>query len=249
MSLLTAQLVPILVILLLTCFIAMALAIRHYFQHTMMNTMRHLKAQSAENDKIRAKLAAQAVALKQETEAVMARAQAEAEALRAQGRDDVAKARQEALDQARQESERIVQQAMQARNALVHEVTQFTESRVIKRASQLLQAVCSGVAQQALHQRWVDELIQDGFLSAEHLRSAEPVTSVRVVTALPLTPAQREQLLARLQAALGTAVTVDEVVDAKLVAGLTITVGHTVLDGSLASKLREAAQHAHDTAE
>jgi F0F1-type ATP synthase delta subunit len=52
----------------------------------------------------------------------------------------------------------------------------------------------------------------------------------------------------RLKEKLGREIRLSESTDERLVAGLTITLGSLILDGSLASKVREAARQAiHET--
>jgi F-type H+-transporting ATPase subunit delta len=66
-----------------------------------------------------------------------------------------------------------------------------------------------------------------------------------VVSAFPLSAAQRQALTRWLSERIGRDITLSEQVDERLVAGLTITLGSLVLDGSLASKVRQAARRAH----
>lgn len=177
------------------------------------------------------------------------KAQEEAHQTMAEALKEAEAARQQVLDQAHQEAERIIQQATGTRETLKQELVQSMEGKAVERACELLQEVLPEVLREATHHAWLTELITNGLISVEHLETREAVQEARVVSAIALTDAQRALLLERLRAALGSSVTLQETVDPRLVAGLIITMGHLVLDGSLASKLREATRHAQDSLE
>ncbi|MBI3011392.1 MAG: F0F1 ATP synthase subunit delta [Candidatus Omnitrophica bacterium] len=176
----------------------------------------------------------------------LAKAQEEAHQLKTQARQEAEAARQQVVEQARQEAERIVQQAVQAREALQRELAQAMEAKAVERACELIQDILPRELREAAHTPWLDELITNGLITVERLESREQIREARAVSAFPLTSAQRKRLLERLQELLGSPVTLQESVDPHLLAGLTITIGHLVLDGSLSSKLREAVRHAQD---
>ena len=79
-------------------------------------------------------------------------------------------------------------------------------------------------------------------LSAEYTRRQE-VLKKRVEQT-----EQQRMLHRRLQEKLGRELTMTEAADARLVSGLVITLGSVVLDGSLASKVKQAARHAQHAA-
>ncbi len=174
----------------------------------------------------------------------LAKAQEEAQTIKSQALKEAELARQQALEQARQEAERIIQQANQAREHLQQELTQSLETRAVDYACGLLQRILPEALRGAAHAQWVDALIQNGTISVDRLETQEDVREARVVSACALTADQRARLLKRLDVVLKHPVTLEESVDPCLIAGLTITIGHLVLDGSLGSKLREAARHA-----
>lgn len=174
----------------------------------------------------------------------LVKAQEEAHHIKAQALTEGEETKQRLLDEARHEAERVIQQAMQARENLRQELVQSLEARAVERACELLQQALPQDLREATHAHWLEELIKNGLIHMERIESREELREAKVVSAFPLTPSQRKQLLERLQAALGAAVTLQEAVEPRLVAGLVVTIGHLVLDGSLSSKLLEAARHA-----
>ena len=179
----------------------------------------------------------------------LAKVQEEAQQLKIQASKEAEVTRQHAVEQAHQEAERIIQQATQARAALQQELTRTFEARAVAQACKLLEETLPDEFRALLHPHWVDGLLKNGLINLERIQSREAIREARVVSAFPLTPAQRKALLERLQAGLGVDVALQEAVDPSLIAGLSITVGHLVLDGSVVSKLRAAAQHAQESAE
>ena len=177
-------------------------------------------------------------------QALLAKAQAEGQEMKAQALRESVEARRKMVDEARQEAERIVKQAVQAKDALRAELEQGVEKRVVEWACQLILEVLPQQLQESAHTRWLEEVISNGLLHMDRLETSERVQEARVVSAAPLTPPQKEKILAKLKASVGHAVTLKEDVDPRLIAGLVITIGHLVLDGSLASKLREAVRRA-----
>ena len=64
----------------------------------------------------------------------------------------------------------------------------------------------------------------------------------RITSAVPLTAAQRERLAAGLQRLYGKPVHLDMDVDPNVVGGLRVQVGDEVIDGSLSTRLDDAAR-------
>lgn len=235
-----------LVLFLLILFIGFVVVLRAILIRYSTQATGHLQQLTQE-------AAAQEQVLRKKIEAADARAQeqmakATEEAQQAKQRllQEAEQARQQLVDQARQEGERIVAQAMQAREALQREMTRLIEQRATERACELLQEALPEPLRKATHTQWMDDLLQNGWISTDRLETQEEIREARVVSAFPLTATQRKTLLERLQAAVGSPLTVQESVDPKIVAGVTITLGHLVLDGSLVSKLQEAARRAAD---
>ena len=170
------------------------------------------------------------------------KAQEEAQQLKSQALAEAEAARRQAMDHAHEEAERIVKQANQARESLQRELSESMDARAIERACELLRDAMPPELREAAHRQWFEALLHNGLVTGQQLQAGERVKEARVVAAFALTDAQRKLLNEKLAAALGGPVTLQESVDAKLIAGLTITVGHLGLDGSLGSKLEERAR-------
>ena len=178
------------------------------------------------------------------------KSQEEAQQLRAQAVKDAEASKQQILTEAKQEAEHLMQQAVQARETIRQELEAAVDAKAIERACALLHQVLPQLLRAATHAAWLDELLaRNGLLADGAVPPREPLKDASVVSAFPLTDAQRQRLLERLRKTFGPSVSMTESVDPALVAGLIITAGHVVVDGSLSSKLREATRDAKHAVE
>lgn len=240
------MLVPLLVVM-TVLFGGLFLFLRTILTRLASQTTGHLKALSQETFLQQETLKKRLEEAERQYQEAQAKAQEEARQLKSQALKEAEASRQQLLEQGRQEAQRIVAQAIQARELLQHELTQSFEFKAVDRACELLKEVLPPLLRESTHTQWLDELIDNGLIKVEHLETQEKVREARVVSAFALTPSQRKLLLERLKTALGSEVTLQEEVNPDVIAGLIITLGHLVLDGSLASKLKEAARRAQDT--
>ncbi len=179
----------------------------------------------------------------------IAKAQSEAQDMKRTALKEAETARQELVEQARQEAERIVQQAIKTRDTMQQEAAALVETRSLERAAELIRKLLPTELREAVHTAWVGALLKNGLIRAERLELREDLRQARVATAFALTPAQRDELAGRLREVIGRDVEVQEQVDPRMIAGLVITLGHMVMDGSLATKLQEAVRHAQRPSE
>ena len=234
--------VPLLVLLAVS-FTVLVVLLRWVMTRHMTSTTTYLQGLSQDYLRKQEELKKRSEDAERYYQEQLANAQQEIQQLKSQGLKEAEVARQQLIDQAHQEADRLVQQAIQARDTVQHDSAKTLEAKAVQRACELVQRVLPQLLSDALHGQWLEELIQNGLLPLERLQTREDIQEAQVVSAVALTPAQRKRLAERLEKTLGHAVTIHESVDAKIVAGLVITAGHLVLDGSFATKLREAARH------
>ena len=234
-------------VLMVVIFAAMVLVLRHVVGRHYLRAIAHLQSLSAEYSRRHEELKQHVEEAERQYKEQTARAQAEAERIVSEARREADSVVSERLDEAHRDSERIVQQAMESRDALRKELEQAMEARAIERACELIHAALPEPLRREIHVHWFSELLQNGLTQLARLKTDEPIQEARVLSAFPLSASQRSTLREKLQGALGREMAVTEETDDRLVAGLTITVGSRVLDGSLASKVRQAARQAHTT--
>ena len=154
------------------------------------------------------------------------------------------------MGEARLESERVVRQGMETRDALRRDMEREINSRAVERACELIQRALPLGLREDLQKRWFDELFRDGLAQQfDRLKTDEAVRDlkeVKITSALPLTKEQQTALRAQLKQRLGREVAVIEEIDERLVAGLMLIIGNLVFDGSLASRIQDAMRKAND---
>ncbi|MBI4355443.1 MAG: F0F1 ATP synthase subunit delta [Candidatus Omnitrophica bacterium] len=220
--------------------------VRQILTKQVVQATSHLQDLSQDYLKKQEELTRRLTEAKQQCEARVTQAQQEANHLLNQAQQEGEAAKAKIIADARQEGERIIAQAKQAGQAMQEERQQLLDRIAVGQACELIQRILPQAMREETHARYLDELIANGLIPLERLSQAEAVGEAQVVSAYPLTPTQRKRLLEKLQTALGASITLQEAVDERIIAGLTITFGHLVLDGSLAAKLREAARHVED---
>ena len=231
---------PLLVILIVV-FVGLVLILRYVMGRSMVDATSHLQAMGDEYSRRQDELQRRLQESERQYQETIAKARTEAERLLAEARQEAESNRSRQIDQARSESERIVQQALDSRDGLKKELERELETRATRRACELVERSLSPELRAVIQTRWLGELFEDGLRHlGERLKGVESTEEMRVVSAFPLAKDQREALRARVKEALGREIPVTEEVDPKLVAGLVITVGSLVLDGSLANKIQQA---------
>lgn len=238
---------PLLVVQLVV-FAVMVAVLRRIFGQNLMRATAHLQGLNAEytrrHDELKEKLAQAETQYAEQ----ITRARTEAERLLAQARQDAESSRGRSTEEARAEGERIVQQALETREAIRRELEQGVEKRAIERAREFLESALPESMRRRLQAAWIDELAADGLRQLKARVSDGAPDAIRVVSALPLDDRERGALRERVRDTFGAGCRIEEAVDAGLVAGVSITVGSLVLDGSLGSAIHKVVRDAQPAA-
>ena len=173
-----------------------------------------------------------------------AKAQEEIHQLKAQFEKEVQEEKNKILKRAHIESEEIVQSANKAKQVILSEIEDRIAKEAIEKACELVEDVLSGQFKFEVHSGWVDDLIENGFKKMSKLHIGDDITEATITTALSLEKNQHNKLSQKLKSIFKRNITVNEKVDPKVVAGIVITIGNLILDGSLRGKIREKIKHA-----
>jgi F0F1-type ATP synthase membrane subunit b/b' len=154
-----------------------------------------------------------------------------------------AHATQEAvINEARQQGEDIIAQAAKAQEMALAEIDSKVEDRAMDRACEIAGAVLSEAMGEALHKLWVKELLKTSLGAIDKLHLPEDFEEAQVVSAFPLTDAERGEIEKKLKDGLQKEFRVTEKVQPEMIAGLQLRLGSMVIDGSLRAKVKEASR-------
>jgi F0F1-type ATP synthase membrane subunit b/b' len=238
---------PLLLLMVVTI-IVMVVALRYVMKRNFTDVAAHLQDLNAEYSRRQDELKQRLEESERQYQEHVIRAKTEAERVVTEAHQEAQSTRAKLIEEAHGESERIVQQGLESRESLRKEIESQLEHRATERACELIQQALPAEFRQAIQEHWLEELFRNGWAGLNRLKVGEDIHEVRVVSAFPLTKVQREALRGRLKETFAREVTVTEETDERLVAGLVVTVGSLVLDGSLASKIQQNLKHVREAA-
>jgi F0F1-type ATP synthase membrane subunit b/b' len=146
------------------------------------------------------------------------------------------------LKQARQQSEEIIEQANRSHEVVLAEMESRIEARGAERACELAGRVLTSEMSEALHKLWVKELLKTGLENLGRLHVPGQIQEVPVASAFALSDEQKSLIQKKLKDTLGHEIRLSESVRPEMIAGLQITLGSLVIDGSLRYKIKEASR-------
>lgn len=226
----------------LIIFLVLILLLRRIILSASASEMKRLRDLSLENERKAQKLAKEAEKAEKEYQRKVAMSDAEMKKLKSSMQEEAQAQKEEMLKQAREESEKIVKQAMSARENMRKEMQDQLRDQSIDLACSLVSEVLTQEKMKWFHDGLVKEIIDAmGELDPAHFQGINTSEPIQVHTPYELTAGDLKQLQKSIEKYVDGAVTLDQVVDKDVIAGITLTAGSLHLDGSLAGKLRQAA--------
>jgi F0F1-type ATP synthase delta subunit len=222
--------------------IALIVMFRRIMTKNVVLATRHLDELNQDYDRKEKELNRQLEEVKEKSAQIIKQAQEEAEKKRAEVIKEVEAERDRILNQTRTQSNEMMQQADRSCQALISELEERIEKEAINRACELIENTLPEQFKRDVHASWVEELIKDGFSQMQRLRIPQDVKEVKISSAFSLNEGQRLALAKKLKNIFSRDITLKEEVDPKIVAGIIISVGSLVLDGSLKNKIQEQAK-------
>jgi Skp family chaperone for outer membrane proteins len=223
-------------------FIALIFILRRVMTQNVLTATAHIEELNQEYETKEAELNKRLEEVKQKSEEILAKAQDEALKQKLQLIKEAEAQRDATLKQTRSQSEELIVQAQKSRDALLSEIDERISSEAVNKACELIQDILPEQFRLDVHSHWVGDLINSGLSGLKTLHIPEEVRDVKITSAFSLTDAQRKAIFFALKEALGKELKFSEEVSSKVVAGLIVTIGSLVLDGSLKNKIQERAR-------
>jgi F0F1-type ATP synthase delta subunit len=180
--------------------------------------------------------------LKQKTNEILSKAQVEAQQFKENTIKQAEKERDDILNKTRAKGEEMMNQAEKARQVLISEIDERIAKEAVNKTCELTQYVLPEEFKQIVHTHWLNELIKNGFDQLERLSVSEDINEINIKSAFDLNEEQRRLLSKKIKEVLSRDIALKETTDQNMVAGVIITIGSLVLDGSFKNKIQEQAK-------
>lgn len=236
-----------LVVLLVLFAVGILLVIRFYLFRNVTDVTSRLNKLSEDHSR-KEEAAKQTLAeAEQKASAMLARAEEDVSDMKIKGGKEIQMEREQVIKAARLQSDHIVQQANKTRDFLLAELDEKVRDAAVTKACELLQQVIPDNLRRGVHTLQVRHMISGGLQGLSAVNFAAGTGDLRITSAYNLAEDERDNLHNELRARVGMSVQISEETDSDLIAGLVITVGGLVIDGSLKYSIQEAAKNVGHT--
>lgn len=153
---------------------------------------------------------------------------------------EVAKLRDQVLGDARKEGDRIIEQARKNEDKFRKQIAQDMEEKAVEYGIEAFKLVLSEQITEELNRHFIAELmaaLQEIDSSAITVDS----NSAEFVSSHPIDASQKADLEKLLSEKFGATIKINEKINREMIAGLAFKLGSLEIDGTIASRLKEAA--------
>lgn len=214
--------------------------LRHFMRGHVSGAVEHLQRLNEELVKQQTEMKQKMAEAEREYEIKMNRLTEEISGKQKQVREEATKALEEARGRALQERERIISEAVQTREKMRQEVMAEVDEKAILHSKSILAELVTDALGKAFHEILMGEVI--AALQEINLQAFQITTdTAEIKTPLPLDAETKKKISQVLQEKIKKQVSFHEEVDPELIAGVILTFGTFVIDGSLMNRVAEAA--------
>lgn len=215
---------------------------RKVFSYNVVSATKHLEELSKNFNQRQEDLNKKLQEAEQVYQEKLIAGQDEANKIKEQISKEAQQERDRILQQARKQNEDIIQQAEKAAQLLIQELDERIQKEAISKASELIRHSLPVGLQKEIHSQLFSNLVETGFKRLENLTFPDKLSEIKVISAFTLSEAERRAIREGLKQRLNIDINIKEEIDETLVAGIVVSAGSLILDGSLKYNIREAAK-------
>lgn len=235
------MLIVSLIFFLALIFLGLVIMLRSIINKNVNSATKHLEELSAEYARKESEIDKQLDEVKRKSQEALASAQDEAQKQKEQIIKSAEEGKAKILQDVQAKVDQMIQQADRSSKALLAQMQKKIEEGSMLQAVKLLDSVLPEDLRRQIHKRWVGDLIAGNLKQLEHLKVDQAVKEAQVITAFGLSEEEKESLSAKIKEKLGRAMELKEIIDPQMVSGMVVKVGSLVFDGSLKTRIQEAA--------
>ncbi len=217
-------------------FIGLIIVLRMIFYRQLKTALDRLKRLHEENLAREEQLKAEIEATKQEREVELAKARDKAAEIVKDAKDKAEKSGLDVEAQAKEQAAKIVEKAKLEVSRMRDELFAQYEQEALELSIQMLKAAFTKQGTEVLQHHLIQELLEE-IKNLESDRFIVKSKLVKVQSAFPLTPEEKNGLIGMFSQKLSLAVELEETVNPEIIAGLVINAGPVTIDGSVRNKL------------
>lgn len=250
------MLLIVFIVINLVTFLAMVLVFRKVMISSSYDETKRLQQQNLENSRKAVELEQKIEEAEKHYKEKLVRAEDEIRKLKERAIKEAEILKEQIVTKAKEERDRLIEQAINAREKLREDI----ESGLVEKSLELSRRIVTEIFNSE-HQKLVyDVFLKEVFEAMEKMdlgtlkgvipgtvpvpaHSSAGITQCRVQSSHALDPHQREKLIKILSERVGEKVSMEEVTDKGLIAGIIVQIGSFRIDGSLAAKFRKAAEN------
>ncbi len=231
--------IPALIVLLFIFFIGLIFVFRYLLTQNISSATAHLDNLTKDYAKKQEKVKQELKEAEETRRKTIHSARQEAEEIKRNILNDARQEKEKIMAQAVGESKEIINRAERTRKQLIEEEQEKIAAAASGKAVELFRNILPSEIRKNLHNYWVQELVKKGLKKLENLNIPEEEKKVEVVSAFPLEASQKKEITATFEDKLGKKIQLVEKIDSAIIAGVVISVGSLVFDGSLKDKVDE----------
>lgn len=235
--------IVVIIVLNLLMFLGMLFVLHRFMGSASYDETKRLQQQNLEN-------AQKAVELEQKIEEAekhykerLVHAEEESKKLKERAIKEAETIKEQMLAKARDEKDRLIEQAINAKEKVREEIEGGLVEKSLGFARRIIAEILNDQQQKVVY----DALLNDVFAAMENIdantfKGAKHQGRCRIQSSQPLQAQQKQRLIKILSEKTGENISLEEIIDKDLIAGIIVQVGSFRVDGSLTAKFKKAAE-------
>lgn len=235
------MLIVSLIFLQVVIFTGMIFLLKNVMSKNVGAATKHLEEMGQEYAKKEKEIEKQLEEIKRKSQEILTKAEADGLKQKEQIVQSAQEEKDKAINTAQAKADEIMRQADRAYKALLDEINKKIKEGAKDEAIRLLGKALPEELRRDIHNRWVSDLITGNLQELDRLRLDNAIAQAGVISAFYLTEEQARGLSEKIKEKLGRDLEIKVEIDPQIISGLVVNIGSIVFDGSLKSKIQQAA--------
>jgi F-type H+-transporting ATPase subunit b len=231
------------IIVQVVAFVMVVFALRKMMMASSLHEVQRLQKLNVENAKKARELEEKIEAAETQYREKIDKAEDEIRKMKDKAREEADRIKEQLITQAKEERDRIISQALNTKEKLREEIEGELLEKSLEFSRRIIADAFGPESRKPVYDGFMEEVLADlEKTGSEAFQDIHAKSAPLVRTSHPMSPAQKERLERILSSKTGGGVSVKEQIDKEVILGIIIQMGSFVIDGSLISKFKKAAE-------